>query len=47
MFRLYNKTKKTMYAQAKDPYAHPSENSRIWENGTKISILRDICFFDF
>ena len=30
-FRLYNKRKKTMYAQAKKLYAHPSENSRVWD----------------
>ena len=31
VFRFYNKRNKTMYAQAKKPYAHPSENSRVWD----------------
>ena len=31
VFCLYNKRKKTMYAQAKKSYAHPSESSRVWD----------------
>ena len=31
VFHLYNKRQKTMYAQAKKPYEHSSENSRVWD----------------
>ena len=44
VFLLYNKRKKTMYAQAKKTYA---TSLKIRGYGTKVSFLRDICLFDF
>ena len=50
-FHLYNKKKKTVYAQARIKKKKKKKLTRtllkIRGYGTNISILRDICFFDF
>ena len=49
VFHLYNKRNKTMYAKAKKKKKNIRSHIplKIRGYGIKISILRDICFFDF